>query len=109
MENSLSEPYKLCAGVRQGGVLSPVLFSVYVDDLLNKFKRHGCHLRGLSVSALIYADDLILISPSVTELQAMLDLCGSELASIDIKLNSKNSNAVRIGNRFKIDCVKLHV
>ena len=57
----------------------------------------------------MYVHDLILISPSVTESQPMLDLCGSELALIDIKLNSKKLNAVRIGNRFKIDCVKLRV
>jgi hypothetical protein len=56
----------------------------------------------------MYADDLIRISPSVTELQVMLDLCCSELALLDIKLNSKKSNAIRIGSRFKINCSKLH-
>jgi Reverse transcriptase (RNA-dependent DNA polymerase) len=57
--DALSQPYKLLAGVRQGGVLSPVLFSVYVDELLNKFNKSGCCFMGLTVSALMYADDLV--------------------------------------------------
>ena len=70
----LSQPYKLLAGVRQGGVLSPVLFSIYVDGLLNKFRHFGCRYLGLSTSALMFADDIVLVAPSVTELQTMLDM-----------------------------------
>ena len=65
----LSEPLRLLAGVRQGGVLSPALFSVYVNDLLVKLNKFGCTMFGLSVGALMYADDVVLLAPSVTELQ----------------------------------------
>ena len=50
----LSEPYKLLAGVRQGGVLSSVLFSIYVDDFLNSFNNSGCCYLDLPAGALIY-------------------------------------------------------
>jgi len=68
-ENILSRPYRLLAGIRQGGVLSPVLFSKYVNDMLDKFAKFGCYFKGIAVSAIMYADDIILLSPSICELQ----------------------------------------
>src|ERR1043165_3116807 len=68
----ISEPYKLLAGVRQGGVLSPTLFSIYVDDLLKKFNRFGCRFHGISVSAVMYVNDLVLLALSIVEIQTML-------------------------------------
>jgi hypothetical protein len=55
-------PIKACrllAGIRQSGVLSPVLFSTYVNDMLDKFAKFGCYFKGIAVSAIIYADDII--------------------------------------------------
>ena len=54
-ESVLSEPFRLLARVRQGGVLSPALFTVYVDDLLVKLYTVGCSMFGLSIGALMYA------------------------------------------------------
>ena len=44
-DKSLSAPFHVSNGVRQGGVLSPVLFSVYLDGLLQKLADSGvgCH------------------------------------------------------------------
>ena len=106
-ENVYSSKYLLLAGIRQGGVLSPTLFSIYVNDMLTKFTSFGCQLLGLSVSALMYADDLVLMSPSVTELQAMINICCQQLAMLDLKINVSKSAAIRIGNRFKNDCSNL--
>ena len=107
--DALSQPYKLLAGVRQGGVLSPVLFSIYVYDFLHTFSKFGCCFMGLSVSAIIYADDLVLIAPSVTELQNMIKICELELQSIDLTINSTKSVAIRIGCRYKTNARKLIV
>ena len=35
----------------------------------------------------MYADDLILLAPSISELQAMVDICSDEIESLDLKLN----------------------
>ena len=53
-------------GVRQGGILSPLLFNVYMDKLsctLNDAKA-GCIMNGVYMNHLMYADDLVLIAPS---------------------------------------------
>ena len=66
-----SAKFNVTNGVRQGGVLSPLLFSVYMDELLEKLKENGtgCHIGDHFVGALGYADDLILLCPSFTGMQ----------------------------------------
>ena len=65
-----SEWFPIDAGVRQGGVLSPDLYSIYVDDLLIKLKSSGkgCYFCAMFAAALFYADDMALISPSIKAL-----------------------------------------
>ena len=55
-----SEPFHVSNGVRQGGVLSPYLFAVYLDDLsneLNNFKA-GCYIGEALLNHLMFADDI---------------------------------------------------
>jgi len=65
--NAVSGLFKIQAGVRQGGVLSPVLFSVYIDVLIQRLKKLGlgCKLHNNYYGCLVYADDIILLSHSV--------------------------------------------
>ena len=73
----LSEYFVVRQGVRQGGVLSPFLFNVYVDDLLNELEMNGigCHVCNQYFGCIMYADDLLLLSASVSGLQHILDIC----------------------------------
>ena len=58
-DNSWSEFFMLSFGVRQGSVLSPLLFAVYINDLIMSFPNN------CGVYAILYADDILLISPTV--------------------------------------------
>ena len=83
--NVVSRAFGVANGVKQGGILSPILFNVYMDTLLERLQNHGvgCHLGDAYVGALAYADDLTLLSPSLNGLQSMLKLCeefGNEYA-----------------------------
>ncbi len=55
----------------------------------------------------MYADDLVLISSSVSEMQIMIDVCTNELDSLDLQINVKKSTCIRIGKRFGSACFDL--
>ena len=63
---AVSEPFCVSNGVRQSGVLSPVLFSVYINGLLCTLQESGvgCHLGCYFVGGVCYADDIALLAPS---------------------------------------------
>ena len=62
-----------------GGVLSPILFNVYFDEMLQRLQDHDidCHVGTKSVGVHGYADDLTLMSPSVWGLQKAVDICNN--------------------------------
>merc|ERR1712215_301777 len=75
--NVTSRSFGVSNGVRQGGILSPLFFNVYVDDLsaqLNKLNM-WCISKDMITNHLMYADDLVLISPSTAGLQKLLNIC----------------------------------
>ena len=88
-----SASFTVSNGVRQGGILSPYLFNVYVDDLslsLNSLSV-GCLLSDVKINHLMYADDLVLLAPSVAGLNKLIRSCETYGASHDIKYNFSKS------------------
>ena len=73
--SSFSNKFRVSNGVKQGGVLSPFLFSCYLDDLSSRLEslNVGCLIGGMKVNHLCYADDIALIAPSTKGLQTLLD------------------------------------
>ena len=102
--SSISDEFKINCGVRQGGVMSPILFCMYVDNILSRLSKFGCKMNNVCYSSFMYADDLILLSPSICELQKMLSICCTELTAIGLELNTKKSCCLRIGKRHSIRC-----
>ena len=91
--------FKICFGVRQGSVLSPFIFAVYLDDLINR------RIDGRFHYIFLYADDILLIS-SVRELQILRNTCERELKWLDMAINVNKSRCMRIGPCFELVVAK---
>ena len=101
----LSSKFMVSNGVRQGGILSPYLFNVYMDDLSNALDEcnTGCLAGDKVVNHLMYADDLVLICPSAIGLSKLLQICEQYGIDHDIKFNSKKSAILICRNSFTKD------
>jgi len=99
----LSEPFTVSQGVRQGGVLSPFLFNIYIDDLITLLESNGlgCHVAREYIGVIMYADDILLLSASVSGLQNMLDICDTYGVSNFITFNHRKSVCMKVGPNWR--------
>ncbi len=79
--------------LKQGGILSPKLFNIYVDDLSTVLNSSniGCCFNDVIINHLYYADDLCLIAPSVHGINKLLSVCGKYAIDHDIVFNENKS------------------
>ena len=75
--------------MKQGGILSPLFFNVYMDNLSAQLNSQhiGCSTGG----HMLYAEDIALFSPSAKGLQKFLDMCFTYGCSHDIQFNPSKS------------------
>ena len=109
--NVRSRDVPLMSGVKQGGILSPLLFTLYVNVILEKLEksRLGCFIGHSCCNSYMYADDLILLSITVTDLQRLLDMCNSLFTDLDLLINISKCHCLRIGPRCNLECKNLTI
>ena len=86
--------------MRQGGVLSPILFTVYLDDLLQDIERAGagCYWRHHFVGVVCYADDVALLAPSASALRLMLNTCVKFASSHSLSFSAAKTQLICFRN-----------
>ena len=105
--NVLSSQCTVGNGVKQGGVLSPILFTVYFDSLIKTLKQRniGCKI-GNKFLVFGYADDLTLLCPTLSGLQEMLNVCKDFAKDYNILFNVSKSKRMYFGKNY-LNCENL--
>ena len=106
----LSKPVSLVCGLRQGSVLSPSFFSLYVDDLLSELTscNFGCYIGHRCINSFMYADDIILLSISNQDMLKLVHLCIEYLSeTLDLPINIRKCQFLRVGPRFDAKCAPI--
>ena len=74
--------------------MRPIITALKASDL-------ECHIDGMFVGCIAYADDIILLSTSVVHLNMMLDICHSQGNMLDVKFNPSKSCSFTVGKDYK--------
>ena len=103
--DALSDEFPVSNGVKQGGILSPVLFAVYMDVLINRLRSSGlgCHVGNKWIGCLAYADDVALLCPSKAGLQKMLDISMSFAYEYNMTFNGSKSQFLVFSNKVCLE------
>ena len=89
-KNHTSSIFGISNGTRQGSVASPTFWAVYLDPLFKILRSLGvgCHVGGLFMGIVGYADDILLLAPSLRAAQTMLNVCENFASSRNIKFST---------------------
>ena len=92
-QNKYTEYFGVKSGVKQGDPLSPLLFSLFINDLARDINNKHCGVKaGIDyVSILLYADNIVLMSDSSGKLQELLDCLHEWCMKWQICINANKS------------------
>ena len=78
-----------------------MLFGIFIDDLVTLVNdaNVGCRIGMCCAAIFLYADDIILLAPSVQALQSLVNICVTELNFLDMAINTTKSSCLRYGSR----------
>ena len=98
VKGKVMDPLTSNLGLKQGCPLSPLLFNIYINDIakyLNKNSQEpNITLQGTEITHFLYADDLVIISPSKKGLQDKLDNLSQFAKDKDLTINTKKSQVM---------------
>ena len=108
--NSFSHLLLVRSGIRQGGILSPLLFNIYINTIITALEKAdmGCHIDNTFVGCIAYADDILLLSASVVHLHKMLEICQSQGEKLDVRFNPNKSCLFTFGKDYKEQMANIH-
>ena len=99
VDGELSPEFYVSSGVLQGNVLSPLLFAVLVDYVMKETtrdRRMGIEwVENKHLSDMEYADDVVLMSRSIEELQTLMSALEENGKKVGLKVNIRKTKAMK--------------
>ena len=95
--SNYSDYFQYAVGLRQGEVISPILFSLFVEDLelfLQSDINSGLSFDDVILILLLFADDMAILGKSPLELQSHLDLLHNYCDTWGLKVNTDKTKVM---------------
>ena len=94
-----SDWFKVLCGTKQGGILSPDFFAIYIDDLIKELRKSkvGCHVLGVFIACILFADDMTLLAPTRHAMQHLLEICDQYCLKFCLKFNVAKTKSMVFG------------
>jgi hypothetical protein len=90
-----STPFTVGVGLRQGCVLSPLLFTIFMDRISRRSEsEENVQYGRVGLSTLLFADDVVLLAASEADLQHALDRFAAECEEAGMKVSTKKTEAM---------------
>ena len=103
--SSYSDYFNYAVGLRQGEVMSPLLFSLFVEDLelfLQNDVSSGLSIDDIVLILLLFADDMAIIGKSPGEVQKHLDLVSNYCKCWGLKVNTDKTKIMVFRKRGRL-------
>ena len=96
---------KINSGVKQGGVLSPLLFNIFIHDLIEACSQMntGVNIGIHKIAILAYCDDIVVVSNTLNGISELLAACDTYANEWLIKFNANKSNVLYCGVKIYSD------
>ena len=97
MKQTVTAPFKVSVGVRQGSVLSPQLATLFLDQISEELDKMSCFdLHGRRINHIFYADDLLIFDSNPHSLQIKLDRVASLCNQLGLRINSEKTKTMNL-------------
>ena len=108
-----SDVNRIGNGVRQGAINSPLLFNFYLSSMIKEISESkiGCKLEFRSFAIISYADDLVLLAPTQSSLQYLLNCVSRNLHELSLTINSSKTKVMifRYKKRSINNCLNFYI
>ena len=110
-QGHVSRCFSATNGIKQGGVASPVMFTIYMDVLIERLEQAGvgCYVGHEYFGCVCYADDITLMAPTANALQQMLKICEEFSKEYDVSFNSKKTKCICFSKNLVNDVPVVHL
>ena len=102
VKSATTKPFRVSVGLRQDCSLSPILFLIYMDRIVKKSEScGGVKIGEYTVQRLLFADDLVLLDSTQSELQQALDRFSDAFSVAGMKISTTKTETMRLTRQAK--------